>query len=76
MKLKHETETRLKHELFSVWKENPVFTPSTPWKLQMPNGILSFRTKRKATAVADECKRRIVDGSYTPLIYPDSGEEA
>ena len=44
------------HELFSVWKEVPAFVAKTPWKLQMPKGILSFKTKKKATAVADQCK--------------------
>ena len=47
----------MKHELFSVWKETPAVTPSTPWKVQFPKGILSFKTKKKATAVADEAKR-------------------
>jgi hypothetical protein len=45
------------HELYSVWKEVPAFVAKTPWKLQMPKGILSTATKRKATAVANECKR-------------------
>ena len=49
--------TNMTHELYSVWKEVPAFVAKTPWKLQMPKGILSFATKRKATAVANECKR-------------------
>jgi hypothetical protein len=44
------------HELFSVWK-NDGFNPKTPWSVQFPKGILSYKTKKKATAVADEAKR-------------------
>jgi hypothetical protein len=46
----------MKHELFSVWK-NDGFNPKTPWSVQFPKGILSFKTKKKATAIAEEAKR-------------------
>jgi hypothetical protein len=52
------------HELYSVWKEVPAFVAKTPWKLQMPKGILSFRTKKLATATANECKRIAVVQNY------------
>jgi hypothetical protein len=44
------------HELFSVWK-NDGFDPKTPWSVQFPKGILSFKTKKKANKVADGAKR-------------------
>jgi hypothetical protein len=55
--LESTKENNMTHELFSVWKEIPAFVAKTPWKLQMPKGILSFKTKKRATAVATECKR-------------------
>lgn len=60
----------MKHELFSVWKENPAFVAKTPWKLQMPKGILSYRTKRQATSVATECKRiaALIGNEQTEII--------
>lgn len=52
----------MKHELFSVWKDG--FATKTPWSVQFPKGILSFKTKKKATAVANEAKR--IAGLSTP----------
>ena len=43
------------HELFSVWK-NDGFNPKTPWSVQFPKGIMSFKTKKKATEVAEAFK--------------------
>ena len=41
----------MKRETYSVWKE---FEGKTPvWKVQMPKGILTFKTKRAAERVAE-----------------------
>ena len=40
----------MKHELWSVWKGG--FNPGSQWLVQMPKGIVGFRTKKAATAFA------------------------
>jgi len=40
-----------KHETWEVWKANDGW-----WKVQFPKGIMSYRLKRDAEAVAEACK--------------------
>lgn len=54
----------MKHELWSVWKDG--FNPKVQWAVQMPGGIVGFRTKRAATAFASGF-RLATDGGIRPF---------
>jgi hypothetical protein len=42
----------MKHELHSIWKT------ADGWKLQADHGILTFKRKRDAMAMAEAAKKR------------------
>lgn len=44
----------MNHELWSIWKEG-IF-----WKLQMPNGIATYRRKRDAEEMARVCRKDVL----------------
>jgi hypothetical protein len=57
----------MEHELYSVWK-NDGFNPKTPWSVQFPKGILSFKTKKKALAIANAFRNdENVDAFYSDV---------